>query len=151
MPEHTNDNADSDSSSRVHWMTAKKGLREMFWIAFISTSLDATYFSHTNGITNVTHHTMLSRSLLLLTMLISGHAYYTVPQKNRDAWRWGFLLPWLTAYGIALAGLTSATVAKIGWPLAAFIGVWTLLVWLGSRSWRRSWRGIESMVTAPQR
>jgi hypothetical protein len=147
MTEDTKTSVPPDISHQESWSSAKKGLTIMFWASFASIALNATSLSNRTGVTIITHHTILSRSLLLLTMLISGYAYYTIPQRNRNAWKWGALLPWLFYSGIAITGLAGTPITEIGWPLATSLGLCFLLVCLFTRSWRRSWREIESMVT----
>lgn len=128
-----------------HWIYAKKGLKNMFWISVVSIVLDATRVAWTTEAMTVTHHTIFSRALLMAALIISGNAYYAIPQRNRVSWRSGLALPWLFGFGITTAGLDFAGVASVGWPFIVFVLILTGIIWLFSRSWRRSWRGLAWM------
>jgi hypothetical protein len=134
------------------WVCAQRKLGWMFWFAFISVALNATGCSWTHGVTTVSHHNLLSRTLMLLEIVIAGYAYFTVPQRNRDAWELGFMVPWLVGIGVfAPAFRWELLTTQWGWPMAGIFVFWVLIVWAGSRWWRRSWIQLEYMVAeAPE-
>ncbi|WP_395742984.1 hypothetical protein [Prosthecobacter sp.] len=129
-----------------HWNRAKNGLRTMFWAAVGSIVLDATRIAWTQEAMTITRHNIFSRALLLAVVIIAGHAYHTVLLRNLVSWRLGFALPWLFGFGILTAGMG---LHGFHGSFVAFLLIGIGLVWLCSRSWRRSWRELAKIFQEP--
>lgn len=116
----------------------------------VSIAVDATRWGGSGGGFTVIRHTLFSRALLLAALILAGYANYEVPLANRLAWKWGFAVPWLLWFGVGCAGIDFAKVRASSGFLAISMGVWWLIIWAATRSWRRAWRKVEGMVRSTQ-